>query len=84
MQVIQNQNNQNPLVMGKPTFARFFAQIVNSSAGETSLTPWPVAYLYGDKDGVPLPGSPLLPVQAPPVRSRPSLRNTLHDHFLFH
>ncbi len=84
VQVLQNPNNENPLVMGKTTHVRVFGQILTSSAGETSLNAWPGAYLHGTKDGVPLEGSPLSPYNpAPPVRNTAPDRTMIDQGFLF-
>jgi hypothetical protein len=83
VQLIQNTSNENPLVMGKPTFARFWAHIASSSTGETSLNFWPEAYLYGEKNGVPLPGSPLTPFQSPALGSGLIFRDVLEQGFMF-
>ncbi len=83
VQVIQNASNQNPLVAGKPTFVRLFGRIASSSAGETNLSFWPIAALYGEQGGAPLRGSPLTPFQNFPLKSTAPAREDASGWFLF-
>lgn len=56
-QAIQNLANDVPLLAGKPTFVRVYAALDSGVpiAGVQAL-------LYGERDGAPLPGSPLRPI----------------------
>jgi hypothetical protein len=85
IQAIQRPANDVPLVAAKETHVRVLAQIMSSSAGETSLPLSPMAVLYGTRGGVPLPGSPLVPslviVPPPPgvPQASPPVLNTPPD-----
>ncbi len=84
VQAIQSPANDVPLVQGKATFVRLYGQIV--SGGASSLDGWPMALLYGEKDGVALPGSPIEPVRdvgGTRIFDRPADRTTLNEGFLF-
>jgi len=74
VQAIQNPTNDVPLVSNKETFVRVYARIASSSGGYTLLNPWPPAVLYGSRDGIPLPESPLTPISL-----SPALLDTLND-----
>lgn len=75
IQAVQNPSNQVPLVAAKPTHVRVFSQLLASSAGESSLMVPNPMILHGYRDGVALPGSPLVPdpLLSPP---RPVTTNT--------
>lgn len=62
VQIVQNPNNDVPLVSGKETFVRIFPRILSSSPSRTTVDLWPNVLLYGRRGGTPLPGSPLEPV----------------------
>jgi hypothetical protein len=57
-QGIQNLANDVPLVSGKPTFVRAYG-LENSGPSALAVD----AYLYGTRNSVPLPGSPLHPIR---------------------
>ncbi|MDW8403529.1 Ig-like domain-containing protein [Chloroflexus sp.] len=86
IQTIQRPANDVPLVSGKETFVRVFAQILSSNPPRTVVNVWPPALLYGTRSGVPLPESPLEPIPSPTVNvlrsSLPSRRN-VNDGFWF-
>ena len=82
VQAVQNDRNEAPLVLGKATFVRLYAQL-SSSDGATELDLWPGAVLQGSRDGVALPGSPLRPERRQPIRNVSS-RTSLDSGFLFH
>jgi hypothetical protein len=56
-QGIQNLNNEVPLIADKTTYVRVYGRHVNGSRANGVE-----AHLYGWRDGKPLPGSPLQPV----------------------
>lgn len=56
-QAIQNLANDVPLVANKKTFVRVFGQQLEGPPVNSAN-----AYLYGERNGTPLPGSPLKPV----------------------
>jgi hypothetical protein len=56
-QAIQNLNNDVPLVANRPTYVRVFG-VSEAGAGGGFVT----TALYGWRDGVPLPGSPIYPL----------------------
>ena len=64
VQAIQGPSSNVPLVAGKSTLVRVYAQVQNSQAG-TTLALAPLAELRGMRDGVPLPGSPLTALKQP-------------------
>ncbi len=76
-QGIQSLANDVPLVAGKPTYVRVFATGDPPLAGVE-------ARLYGTRDGVPLPGSPLSPLNgARPVGSGFTVRADPDEGWLF-
>lgn len=83
LQVIQNTNNANPLVAGKDTFVRLFGRIVNASDGQTNMSFWPPAVLFGDQGGAPLPGSPLAPFRSSALTPNAGDRTNQNDGFWF-
>lgn len=62
VQIVQNPNNDVPLVSGKETFVRVFPRILSSSPSRATVDLWPNVLLYGTRGGTPLPDSPLEPV----------------------
>lgn len=80
IQVIQSPSQDVPLVANKTTFVRVYGRIALSSEGVTQLKP--MVQLFGTRNGVPLPGSPLLPYSGnsplQPLNQGP-LRNSAID-----
>ncbi|MGI8602593.1 MAG: hypothetical protein ACR2OZ_06290 [Verrucomicrobiales bacterium] len=58
IQAIQGVPNNVPMVAGKPTWIRLFGRIESTNSGQTSVRT--NALLRGRRDGIDLPGSPLL------------------------
>lgn len=83
VQVIQSPANDIPLIAGKRTFVKLYGRIAASSLGLTTVNPWPNALLHGTRGGVPLPDSPLRPLNNPGIRSAPTDRLNPDHHFLF-
>lgn len=79
IQAVQRNDNDVPLVSGKETFVRVFGRILSSSEGFTSLNAWPMVQLRGTRGGVPLPDSPLTPINFEPIRSAPVDRTNMNN-----
>jgi hypothetical protein len=79
-QAIQNMANQAPLVADKPTYVRLYAKSLSGPrAGGVE------AHLIGIRNGQPLPGSPLQPINIGPALTLniPYDRAKLGDGWLF-
>ena len=83
VQAIQSPANDIPLIAGKRTFVKLYGRIASSSLGLTAVNPWPNALLHGTRNGVPLPDSPLRPLNRPAILSTPTDRLNPNHHFLF-
>lgn len=74
-QAVQNvESNDVPLVAGKDTYVRLYAEVDGPDAAGVQ------ALLHGERDGTPLPGSPLRPLNgAIPVNDDDSLGDQRSD-----
>ena len=63
VQVIQAPGSDVPLTKGKDTFVRLYGRLLPGNTGITNVAVSPSAALYGVRNGVALPGSPLQPIQ---------------------
>jgi hypothetical protein len=77
VQTIQNIDNDIPLVAGRPTFVRGYAHLAQNTSYWNVLHP--TAYLYGQRDGQDLPGSPLNPINDPPLDTTDALSELRAD-----
>ena len=71
VQITQTATNSVPLIAGKPTYARIFANIAATN-GRTNVSNWPMLQLraYDPVTNVELDGSPLSPYNGTAVRLR--------------
>lgn len=83
VQVIQSQAHDVPLVLDKPTFVRVYGRLAANNQGLTQIPLFPPVLLHGLSGGVPLPGSPLMPLQSTHPTSAPVDRTTLVGNYLF-
>ena len=83
VQIIQNEAHDVPMVAGKRTFVRVYGRLASAADGVSSLALNPPALLYGTRDGVRLPGSPLRPIQVKPIPAGEVDRTTMDTTFLF-
>ena len=79
-QAIQNLTNSAPLVADKPTYVRAYARLLNGPDARNVE-----ARLHGSRGGVPLPGSPLSPLNGALALSSAVTydRTNLEDTWLF-
>jgi len=75
-QAVQQPDNSVLLVANRPTFARL---TLTSTIAYTNVT----AYLYGTRDGSPLPGSPIAALNNPRTLKSTVNRGVLNDTFNF-
>jgi hypothetical protein len=85
VQASQDLNNSFRLVQNRTTLARGYARLIADSTGK--IPQFPTARLRGwDRNGAELPGSPLVPLNSPPIDMSTSLEDRRADRnrsFLF-
>ncbi len=75
-QAVQQPDNSVLLIENRPTFVRY---TVTSTVAHTGVS----AYLYGARDGVPLPGSPIAALNNPREIGATANQDALNDTFNF-